>query len=64
MSIKLEIWSQRNCAGCTAVKALATARRLEFVEHVIGVNATKEEFFEKFPNARTVPQVLINGTVS
>jgi glutaredoxin len=30
---------------------------------LVGVNATREELLEAAPNARTVPQILINGNL-
>jgi glutaredoxin 3 len=30
-------------------------------EHVVGSDLTREQFLELFPNARTVPQIVING---
>jgi glutaredoxin len=30
---------------------------------MVGVNATREELLEAAPNARTVPQILINGNL-
>lgn len=29
--------------------------------HMLDQDYTKEDFFKKFPNARTFPQIVING---
>jgi glutaredoxin len=37
--------------------------KLTFTEHVVGVDATREQLLEAAPNARTVPQIIIDGKV-
>ena len=55
------IWSKYNCPYCDQAKALLADRRIPFKEHKIGDGYTKEELLEAVPNARTVPQIIING---
>ena len=55
------IWSKYNCSYCDQAKALLKDRRIPFKEHKIGDGYTKEELLEAVPNARTVPQIIING---
>lgn len=59
--MNIEIFSKENCVYCNRAKALLLQKGLNFVEHVIGKDYTREAFMEKFPNAKTVPQVIING---
>jgi glutaredoxin len=40
---------------------LLESKKLPFVEVKIGVDITRDEFMEKFPNARTVPQIIFEG---
>jgi glutaredoxin 3 len=56
------IWSKYNCPYCDQAKALLKDRRIPFEERKIGDGYTKEELLEAVPNARTVPQIIINGT--
>jgi glutaredoxin len=55
------IWSKYNCPYCDQAKALLKDRKIPFKEHKIGDGYTKEELLEAVPNARTVPQIIING---
>jgi len=57
------IWSKYNCPYCDQAKALLTQRDVRFEERKIGDGYTKEELLEAVPNARTVPQIIINGNV-
>ena len=56
------IWSKYNCPYCDQAKALLKDRKIPFEERKIGDGYTKEELLEAVPNARTVPQIIINGT--
>ena len=56
------IWSKYNCPYCDQAKALLKDRGITFEERKIGDGYTKEELLEAVPNARTVPQIIINGT--
>lgn len=55
------IWSKYDCPYCDQAKALLTDRQILFIEHKIGDGYTREELLEAVPNARTVPQIVING---
>ena len=57
------IWSKYNCPYCDQAKALLKQRDVQFEERKIGDGYTKEELLEAVPNARTVPQVIINGNL-
>jgi glutaredoxin 3 len=55
------VWSKYNCPYCDQAKALLTQQGVKFEERKIGDGYTKEELLEAVPNARTVPQIIING---
>jgi len=57
------IYSKPNCPYCVRAKHLLSAYGLNFQEKVVGVDTTREELLEAAPNARTVPQIIINGSV-
>lgn len=69
--MKAEIWTKQNCPYCVRAKALFDKRGVEYVEHIIGGEnmmlkenqhaATREALLEKAPNARTVPQIWLDG---
>jgi glutaredoxin 3 len=57
------IYSKPNCPYCVSTKQFLTAKGYTFEERIVGVNATREELLEAAPNARTVPQIIINGNL-
>jgi len=60
--MKAIVWSSPTCAYCKNAKAELTKRSIEFEERMIGLDWTKEQLLEAVPNARTVPQIFIDGT--
>ena len=59
--MKAIIWSKYHCPYCDQAKALLTKKGIEFEEKKIGDGYTKEELLEAVPNARTVPQIFLDG---
>lgn len=59
----VEVYSKDNCAFCTKAKVLLETQHMEFVEKKIGVDVTREQLLAIAPHARTVPQIVIDGTV-
>lgn len=57
------VWSKYNCTYCDQAKALLQQKGIRYEEKKIGDGYTKEELLEEIPTARSVPQVLINGTL-
>ena len=53
------IYSKNNCSNCLKAKN----RLSKFNPKIIMLNEdiNREEFFEKFPNNKTVPQIIINN---
>lgn len=52
------VYGQPQCPGCETAKKLLAGRNFDYKE--IGTDLTKEEFFETFPGARSVPQIVWN----
>jgi glutaredoxin len=59
--MKAVIWSKYHCPYCDQAKALLEQQGIEFEERKIGDGFTKEELLQAVPNARTVPQILIDN---
>ena len=57
----VEIWGKENCGYCTAAKSLAESKGLSYTYKQMGVDFTRDEVFEQFPNARTFPQIKVNN---
>lgn len=55
------IWSQPNCLGCTQAKNILEFRNIPYEIKMLGENATKQELLAAVPDARSVPQIFING---
>lgn len=49
------------CPFCLQAKQLAKSKNIDFTNIDIGVDITREEFQVKFPSARTVPLILVDG---
>lgn len=59
--MKAIVWSKLCCPYCEQAKALLEQKGIEFEERKIGEGYTKEQLLEAVPNARTVPQIIIDG---
>lgn len=57
------IWSKDTCAYCDMAKRLLNKKEIAFVEKRIGYGYEKEDLLNEVPNARTVPQIIIDGKV-
>ena len=57
-----EVWSQTNCPACTEAKRLLDQAGYTYTDCVIDLNGyTKQDLIKKVPNARSVPQIFVNG---
>ena len=57
------VWSKYHCPYCDQAKALLTQKGIKFEERKIGDGYSKEELLEAVPNARTVPQIFLDGNL-
>ena len=57
--MNVEIYSKANCGYCD--KAKVKLQKYSPRIHILDQDYTREEFFEKFPNAKTFPQIIINN---
>jgi glutaredoxin 3 len=58
--MKAVIYSKDDCPYCDNAKILLKAKQIEFTEHKVGRDLTRDEFLEQFPNTRTVPQIYVD----
>jgi len=64
MQRKSIVYSQTNCVACNSVKSILQLHGIEIEERLIdGGKWKKSDLFEVAPNARSVPQVLIDGVL-
>ena len=59
--MKAIVWSKNNCPHCVEAKSMLAMRGIEVEERNVEKGWTKEQLLESVPNARTVPQIFIDG---
>ena len=71
--MKAEIYTKTNCPYCVKAKALFNEKGVEYDEYIISPGfgeadldknqryVTREALLEKAPNAKTVPQIWLEG---
>lgn len=55
------IYTKDNCPYCDQAKALFRAKDQRFNESKIGIDISREDFMETFPDVKSVPLIIING---
>ena len=57
--MEAEIYSKTNCGYCdrAKIKLQKYSPKIQMLDQ----DYTREEFFTKFPNAKTFPQIIINN---
>ena len=56
--MNVEIYSRTNCVYCDKAKIRLQKHNPKI--HMLDQDFTREDFFTKFPNAKTFPQIIIN----
>lgn len=59
---RVEIYGQPSCTYCTKAVELCEGNKIPYTYYTVKEDITLDEFKEMFPEARTVPQIRINGT--
>ena len=59
--MKALIWSRDYCIYCEHAKMLLNEKGVQYEERKIGKEWTKEQLLESVPNAKSVPQIYIDG---
>ena len=57
--MNITIYSKNNCIFCE--KAKARLKMYNPKVKMLNQHYTRDEFFKKFPNAKTFPQIIINN---
>ena len=57
----IEIWSKPQCVFCDKAVQLCQMKELEFKKYMIDVDYSREDLMDKFPNARTFPQITMDN---
>ena len=56
--MEVEIYSKTNCVFCDKAKIKLQKHNPKI--YMLDKDYTRDDFFKKFPNARTFPQIIIN----
>jgi glutaredoxin 1 len=57
----IQIYGKEGCSFCQRAKLLCESYNLDFEYLNMGEDYSREQLFENFPGAKTVPQIVVNG---
>ena len=59
----IEIYSKENCPYCVQAETLCKQNPIliDYHKYMLDEDFTREQLFERFPTARTFPQVVVDG---
>ena len=60
----IEIYSKVGCPNCDKAKELLDSKQVEYKEYVVGQDITRADTIAKFPRAKVVPIVVVDGQVT
>jgi len=60
MTMKVDIYTRPQCPLCDDTKRILTNHNLDYTEHIIGIDITRDEVLDKFPGASLLPLVLLD----
>lgn len=55
------IYGKPQCPHCESAKQFCNARLLKYEYRELGVDFDRDQILEEFPEARTFPQIVVNG---
>jgi len=58
--MNVEIFTGPNCSYCVAAKALLDARGIGYLERDMQDATVRQEFADRLPRVRSIPQVFID----
>jgi glutaredoxin 3 len=57
----VEIWGRSGCSYCERAKQICKKFGLNYIYHQLDEDFTREELLERFPDAKTYPQIIVDG---
>ena len=57
--MKVKIYGKTRCGVCEQAKAMCNSKGFDYEYLLLDADYTMEEFAEKFPGARTFPQIVV-----
>jgi len=61
---KLVLYTKDECPACTNTKTFLTKNSIDFEEYGIIYRSSRDEVIQKFPNAKTVPIIVIDDSIT
>jgi glutaredoxin 3 len=58
----IQIWGKPQCPYCDAAKQFCEQNNYAYEYRQLDIDFTREEVLEHFPEARTFPQIVVNGS--
>jgi len=58
----IEIWGRDGCSYCEAARELCERSHLKYRYYKLNENFTREELIERFPQAKTYPQIMVQNS--
>ena len=59
--MKAILWSKPGCGYCTMAESLLKNKGVDIDERKIGFGWNREQLFDAVPNAKTLPQIFLDG---
>jgi glutaredoxin len=60
--MKIELYGRNGCSRCEQSKKFLRDNSIDFVEYEVGKDVPREVVLEKFPDAKMLPVVVVDGT--
>jgi len=58
--MKFSVYSREGCPFCSKIQTVLEMANLSFVVYKLNVDFNREEFYSKFGQGSTFPQVILN----
>jgi glutaredoxin len=62
--MNIEIYTKDACPNCLETKQLLTSNNVDYKEHIVGRDISREDTIAKFPGAKVVPIIVVDGQVT
>jgi len=57
----VEIYTKDGCNNCDTAKRMLNEKNVEYVEYIVGRDISREDVLTRFPTAKTVPIMVVDG---
>lgn len=57
----IEVYTRDGCSACVNAKKILNDSKATFQEYKVGRDVTREQVLEKFPGAKSLPVIIVDG---